>query len=61
MACNDICGKKIGKGIFYAQCGKRIRSTCAGVRMVTEKVSRNSACRKCEGSIGERLDQEYSM
>ena len=39
-------------------CGKWIHIRCAGLKMVTQKFSRNLTCRKCEGNIGEAVEQE---
>ena len=37
--------------VLCVQCGKWIHGRCAGVNMVTPKLSRNFTCRKCEGNI----------
>ena len=42
-------------------CGKWIHSRCARVKMVTPKISRNYTCRKCEGNIGEAVEQEEKL
>ena len=42
--------------VLCLQCGK-----CAGMKMVTPKFSRNFACRKCEGNIGEAVEQEVKI
>ena len=34
---------------------------CAGVKTVIPKSSRNITCRKCEGNIGEALEQEEKL
>ena len=43
------------------QCGKYIHGRCAGVKKVTLKFSRNFTSRKCEGNIGEAVEQEVSL
>ena len=43
------------------QCGKRIHSRCAGVKMVTPKFSRDFTCIKCEGNIGEAVELEVML
>ena len=44
--------------VLCVQHGKWIHSKCIGVKMVTSKFSRNFLCRKCEGNIGEAMEQE---
>ena len=41
-----------------SQCGKWIHSRYAGVKRVTPKFSTHFTCRKCEGNIGETVEQE---
>ena len=43
------------------QCGKWIHGICAEVKRVTPTFSRNFAYRKCEGNIGEAVEQEEVM
>ena len=43
------------------QCGKWIHSRCAGVKRVTSMFSTNFACRKCEGNIGEAVEQDKKI
>ena len=43
------------------QCGKWRHSRCVGVKMVTPKFSTNFTCRKCEGNIGEAVEQEEKL
>ena len=40
------------------QCCKWIHRRCAGVKWVAPILSKNFACRKCEGNIGEAMKQE---
>ena len=43
------------------QCGEWIHGRCAGIKSVTQKYSRNFTCRKCEGNIGEAVEQEAKL
>ena len=43
------------------QCGKWIYGRCARVRRVTPMFSRILTCSKCEGNIGEALEQEENL
>ena len=57
--CN-VCSLRVkAKSVLCVQCGKWIHSRCAGVKMVTPKISRNFTCRECEGNIGEA--EEYKV
>ena len=47
--------------VLCEQYGKWIHSRCAGVKIVTAKFSGNITCRKCEGNIGEAMEQEEVM
>ena len=42
-------------------CGKWIHGRCVRVKRVTPKFSRNLTCRKCEGNIGEAVEQEEKL
>ena len=44
-----------------SQCGKWIHSRCGREKGVTLKFSRNFICRKCEGNIGEAVEQEVML
>ena len=56
-----VCSLRVkANSIMCLQCGKWIHSRCARMKMVTPKLSRNFACRKCEGNIGEAVEQEKS-
>ena len=47
--------------VLCAQCGKWIHGRCAGLKMVTPKISRNFTCRKCEGNIVQAVEQEEKL
>ena len=47
--------------VLCVRCGKEIHGRCAGVKRVTQKFSRNLAWRKCEGNIGEAVEQEEKL
>ena len=47
--------------VLCVQCGKWIHCTCARVKRVTPKFSRNFTCRKCEGNIEEAVEQKESL
>ena len=49
------------KSVLCLQCGKWIHGRCAGMKRVTPLFSRNSTCRKCEGNIGEAVEQEKKL
>ena len=44
--------------VLYVQCGRWVYVRCAGMKMVTPKFSRNVACIKCDGNIGETVEHE---
>ena len=44
--------------VLCLQCGRWINGRCARLKRVTPKYSRNFTCSKCEGNIGEAVDQE---
>ena len=43
------------------QCGNLIHGRCAGMKRVTPKFYANFACRKCEGNIGEAVEQDVML
>ena len=49
------------KGLFSFVSTVWIHDGCAGVKRVTPKFSRNFTCRKCEGNIGEAVEQEVRL
>ena len=46
--------------VLSVQCGKLIHGS-VGVERVSPKISRNLTCRKCEGNIGETVEQEVKL
>ena len=54
-----VCSLRVkANSVLYVLCGKWIHGRCDRVKRVTLKLSRNFSCRKCEGYIGEAVDQE---
>ena len=54
-----VCNFKVkANSVLCVQCGRWIHGRCAGVKRVTQKFSRNLTCRKCEGNIGEAVEQK---
>ena len=51
----------MANSVLCVQCGKWIHGRCARVKMVTAKCSRNFTCRRCEGNIGEAVEQEDKL
>ena len=43
------------------KCDKWLRCRCAGKKSVTQKCQQHFACRKCEGNIGEVVEQEERL
>ena len=43
------------------QCGKWIHGRYVRVKRMTPKIARNFTCRKCEGNIGEAVEQEKTL
>ena len=57
-----VCSLRVkANSVLCVQCGKWIHSRCAGVKRVTPKFSRKPTCRKCEGNIGEAVEQEEDL
>ena len=55
----EICSLRVKiKSVLCVQCGKWIDGRCTGVKRLTEKFSRNSTSRICEGNIAEAVEQE---
>ena len=58
----DQCGvcRLRGKAnsVLWVHCSKWIHSKCGGVKRVTATFQRNFAHRKCDGNIGEAVEQE---
>ena len=57
----DPCGvcslRAKANSILCLLYGKWIHGRCAGVKKVAPMFSRNFTCRKCEGNIGEAVEQ----
>ena len=57
-----VCSLRVkDNSVLCSHCGKWVHGRCAGVKMVTQKFSRNLACRKCEGNIGQAVEQEEML
>ena len=57
-----VCSLRVKtNSVLCVQCGKWIHGRCAGVKRVTPMFSRNFTCRKCEGNIGESVEQEEKL
>ena len=57
-----VCRLRVkANSVLCLQCGKWIHGRCVGVMRVTQKYSRNFACRKCEGNVGEAVEQEEKL
>ena len=44
--------------VLCVQCGEWVHGRCAGVEWMSQGFSTNFACMKCDGYIGEAVDQE---
>ena len=47
--------------VLCLQCGMWIHGIWPGVKRVTHKFSMNFTCRKCEGNVGEAVEQEEKL
>ena len=57
-----ICSLTVkANSVLCVQCGRLIYGGCARVKRVTQKFSRNFTCRRCEGNIGEAVEQEEKL
>ena len=57
-----VCSLRVkANSALCLQCGKRIHGRCAGVKRDNPKSSRNLTCIKCEGNIGEAVEQEETI
>ena len=65
MVCGGITSQDgLSKSKFdtFGVCSLRLKANgCAGVKRVTPKFSSNSTCRRCEGNIGETVEQEEKL
>ena len=61
----DLCGtcslRAKANSALCLQCGKLIHSRCAGMKKVTLTSSKYLTCSKCEGNIGEAVEQEVKL
>ena len=57
-----VCSLRVkANSVLCLQYGKWIHGRCAGMKMVTVKFSGNFTCRKCEGNIGEAVEQRVKL
>ena len=57
-----VCSLRVkANSILCLQCGKWIHGRCAGMKRVVPKFTRNFSCRKCEGNVGEAVEQEVML
>ena len=57
-----VCSLRVNaNSVLCVQYGKWIHGRCARVKRVTQMFSRYFACRKCDGNIGEAMDQEEKL
>ena len=52
---------RVTNSVLCVQCSQWIHGRCARVKMVTPKFVRNLTRRKCEGNIGEAVEQEVKL
>ena len=61
----DPCGvcslREKANSSMCAQCGNWTHGRRAEVKLVSPTFSRNFACLKCEGNIGEAVEQEEQL
>ena len=61
----DPCGfcslRENTNSAICLQCGKWIHSRYAGVKRITPKFKKHFACKKCEGNVGEAVEQEEKL
>ena len=59
---SGICRLRVKvNSLLCVQCGNWIQCRCAGVKRVTPKFSRNITYRKCQGNIGEAVEQDEKL
>ena len=57
-----ICSLRAkANSVLCLHCAIWIHSRCPGVKMVTPMFKINFTCRKCEGNIGEAVEQEVKL
>ena len=59
--CGVCCLGIKANSVLCLQCSKWIHGIGARMRRVTQTFSRNFAWRKCEGNIGEAVEQEETL
>ena len=58
----EVCSLSVkANTVLCVQCGNWTHGRCSRVKMVTPKISRNFTCRKCEGNIGQAVDQDETL
>ena len=57
-----VCSLRVkANSVLCLLCGKWMHGRCARLKRVAPKFSRNFACRKYEGNIGEAVEQEEKL
>ena len=57
-----VCSLRVkANSVLCLQCGKWIHGRSAVMNRVPQKSKRNFTCRKCEGNIGEAVEQEVKL
>ena len=57
-----LCSLRVkANSVLCLQCGKWIHGRCSGVKRVTPRFERNFTCKKCDGNIGESVQQEEKL
>ena len=59
--CGFCCLRVKANSVLCIQCGRWIHGRYAGVKRLIPKFWRNFICRKCEGNIGESVQQEEKL
>ena len=58
----SVCSLRVkANSVLCVQCGKRIHGRCVRLKRVTQKCVKNLTCQKCEGNIGEAVEQEEKL
>ena len=57
-----LCSLRVkANSVLSLQCDKWVNGRCARVKRITPTFSRNFTCWKCEGNIGEAVEQEVKL
>ena len=57
-----VCSLRVkANSVLCVQCGMSIHGRCVILKRVTPKFSRNFTCKKCEGNIGEAVEQDNKL